>query len=226
MALPDYYLDPRPQQPRPVSPWDTPGGTQPGASAYQALAAQRAAQAQAGGVVAPAPAATAAAPMGLPTPGIPSSVSALLDPAADPMVAGLDPALAATYAQTEALRRLRLAQLRNAAQADVGMLAVNHEQDLRTNQTQYNRETPLVAASYLSRGLGESGITNTGIAQYHRDYQMAQQRLDTSYAQTRAKLLQQIADAEAEASLGSSMDALGLGSDNWTKVLDLVSRYS
>lgn len=139
---------------------------------------------------------------------------------------GLSPDIVAELARNEALRRLRLKQLRENVGADLDYAAQAVAQTRAKQADQYGRQLPMVAPSFLARGLASSGITNTGIARYHQDYRTATAELDTTYAQARAKLLKQIADAEAEAGLGSAMDALTAGDENWQKILDLVARYS
>lgn len=140
--------------------------------------------------------------------------------------AGLSPAIAAEYARNEALRRLRLKQLRDGTNMDLEFAKQSVDQARVKQADQYNRTLPTVAPSFLARGLSSSGITNTGIARYHQDYRTAAAELDSTYAQARAKLLKQIADAEAEAGLGSSMDALSAGDQNWQSILDMVAKYS
>lgn len=144
----------------------------------------------------------------------------------NPYGGALDPALAAAYARDEALRRLQLKQLRENVTSDVNILTTTRDTQAAQMKEQYNRSAASVASQYLQRGLGNSGITGVGITRFHEDFRNANAQLDTTYAQARAKLLKQIADAEATTALGSSMGALQAGTDNWGNILNLVSRYS
>ena len=139
---------------------------------------------------------------------------------------GLSPQIAARLATNEATRRLQLRLLAENTGLDVSYLDQAAKQAKVRQADQYNRQLPTVASSFLSRGLASSGITNTGIARFHQDYRTAVAELDTTYAQNRAKLLKQIADAEAQAAQGSANDSLSAGADNAQWIADTFSRYA
>lgn len=139
---------------------------------------------------------------------------------------GLDPAIAAELAKQEAIRRLRLEQLKGNVNLDLNSLGTTRDTSKKQMGEQYNRQSASTATPYLARGLATSGVANTGIARFHQDYASSVANLETTYAQQRARLLKQIADAEAETSLGSSLDALSAGSNNYQSILDLVAKYS
>ena len=139
---------------------------------------------------------------------------------------GLSPQIAAQLAANEAMRRLKLKQFAENNNIDISYLDQAVKQAKVKQADQYNRQLPTVASSFLSRGLASSGVANTGIARFHQDYRTAVSELDTTYAQNRAKLLKQIADAEAEAAQGSANDSLLAGAQNIQDILDILSRYS
>ena len=133
--------------------------------------------------------------------------------------AALDPWIAYQLQKEQEARRLALTFQELQAKAGEKMAREGWRTQGAELADQFNRGYATMPTQFLARGMADSGIGRVVVQRFNEDYRTAVNQINLQYQNTRSQLLQQLAQARAEAGQGDVNSILAALESSYTNAL-------